>query len=58
VDVCRGPRRYRFAFDWLPALGCFATERCPHCGDLSTFSASNARLGCRACLPPASATAS
>jgi hypothetical protein len=58
VDVCRGPRRYPFAFDWLPALGCFATERCPHCGGLSTFSASKTRLGCRACLPPAGATAS
>jgi hypothetical protein len=58
VDVCRGPRRYPFAFDWLPALGHFATERCPHCGGLCTFSASKTRLGCRACLPPAAATAS
>jgi hypothetical protein len=58
VDVCRGPRRYPFAFDWLPALGCFATERCPHCGDLATFSASKSRLGCRACLSPGGATAS
>jgi hypothetical protein len=58
VDVCRGPRRYPFAFDWLPALGGFAAECCPHCGDLSTFSASKTRLGCRACLPQAGATAS
>lgn len=58
VDVCRGPRRYPFAFDWLPALGRFAVERCPHCGDLATFSASKTRLGCRSCLPPAGTTAS
>lgn len=55
VDVCRGPRRYPFAFDWLPALGAFATETCPHCGAMATFSAGKERLGCLACLPGAGA---
>lgn len=50
VDVCRGPRRYPLAFDWLPALSAFATQRCPHCGAPGTLCAGKSRLGCRSCL--------
>ena len=57
VDVCRGPRRYPFAFDWLPALGP-SRRALPPLRRLHTFSASKTRLGCRACLPSAAATAS
>ncbi|MGH3613113.1 MAG: hypothetical protein ACRDRK_11070 [Pseudonocardia sp.] len=53
VDVRRGPRRYPFAFDWLPALGAYAAQRCPHCGAAESLSASKARLGCLTCLPSA-----
>lgn len=51
VDIRRGARRYPFAFDWLPALGAYATESCPHCGATTTLSASKTRLGCMSCLP-------
>lgn len=51
VDVRRGARRYPFTFDWLPALGACANERCPHCGAASALSASKTRLGCVDCLP-------
>lgn len=58
VDVCRGPRRYPFTFDWLPTLGSFARECCPHCGAAATFSASKVRLGCLSCLSSLGAKAS
>jgi hypothetical protein len=51
VDIRRGARRYPFAFDWLPALATYATERCPHCGAATALSASKTRLGCVGCLP-------
>jgi hypothetical protein len=51
VDVRRGARRYPFAFDWLPALGAYANEGCPHCGATTALSASKTRLGCVDCLP-------
>ncbi len=51
VDVRRGARRYPFAFDWLPALGAYANEGCPHCGATTALSASKTRLGCLDCLP-------
>lgn len=53
VDIRRGPRRYPFAFDWLISLGAFAGERCPHCDQAATLSASKIRLGCVSCLPAA-----
>lgn len=53
VDVRRGARRYPFAFDWLPALGAYANEGCPHCGAANPLSASKTRLGCVGCLPGA-----
>jgi hypothetical protein len=51
VDVRRGARRYPLAFDWLPALGAYAAEGCPHCGAAAPLSASKTRLGCVGCLP-------
>jgi hypothetical protein len=53
LDVRRGPRRYRVDRDWLPALGAYATERCPHCGEPAPLSASKTRLGCVRCQPGA-----
>ena len=50
VDIRRGARRYPFAFDWLPTLATYASERCPHCGAASPLSASKTRLGCVGCL--------
>ena len=51
VDVRRGPRCYPSLFDWLPALGAYAKERCPNCAADAPLSASKTRLGCRICLP-------
>lgn len=51
VEIRRGPRPYPFSFDWLPTLGGFATERCPHCRAVETLSAGKTRLGCRSCQP-------
>ncbi|HEX5348373.1 MAG TPA: hypothetical protein VFW64_14910, partial [Pseudonocardiaceae bacterium] len=51
VDVRRGARCYPLAFDWLPALGAYANEGCPHCGAAAALSASKTRLGCVSCLP-------
>lgn len=49
LDVRRGPRRYPIERDWLPALGSYAEERCPHCGANAPLSASKTRLGCVRC---------
>jgi hypothetical protein len=49
LDVRRGPRRYPVERDWLPALGAYAEERCPHCGEPAPLSASKTRLGCVRC---------
>ena len=35
--------------DWLPVLGAYAEERCPHCGETAPLSASKTRLGCLRC---------
>jgi hypothetical protein len=51
LDVRRGPRRYPVVRDWLPALGAYAAERCPHCGEPAPLSASKTRLGCLRCQP-------
>ncbi len=51
VDIRRGMRRYPLAFDWLPALGAYANQGCPHCGAAAALSASKTRLGCADCLP-------
>ena len=51
LDVRRGPRRYPVERDWLPALGAYAEERCPHCGATAPLSASKTRLGCVRCQP-------
>jgi hypothetical protein len=53
LDVRRGPRRYRVERDWLPALGAYATERCPHCGEPAPLSAGKTQLGCLRCQPGA-----
>ena len=49
LDVRRGPRRYPIERDWLPVLGAYAEERCPHCGETAPLSASKTRLGCLRC---------
>lgn len=51
LDVRRGPRRYPVERDWLPALGAYAEERCPHCAETAPLSASKTRLGCVRCQP-------
>jgi hypothetical protein len=50
LDVRRGPRRYPVERDWLPALGAYAEERCPHCGQPAALSAGKTGLGCVRCL--------
>lgn len=49
LDVRRGPRCYPIERDWLPALGAYAEERCPHCGEAAPLSAGKTRLGCVGC---------
>lgn len=56
LDVRRGPRRYPVERDWLPALGGYADERCPHCGAAAPLSAGKTRLGCVRCQSTASSS--
>ncbi|MDN5861007.1 MAG: hypothetical protein L0H84_20570 [Pseudonocardia sp.] len=56
LDIRRGPRRYPVERDWLPALGGYAEERCPHCDDDAPLSAGKTRLGCVHCQSTASST--
>jgi hypothetical protein len=51
LDVRRGPRRYPIERDWLPALGAYAEERCPHCAETAPLYAGKTRLGCLRCQP-------
>src|SRR5205807_104496 len=55
IEVRRGARRFAFELCWVPAAGSFAAIRCPHCNAPEPLVAGRERLGCAACLVPASA---
>ncbi|MHB8690899.1 MAG: hypothetical protein ACYDHH_06595 [Solirubrobacteraceae bacterium] len=55
IEVRRGARRFAFELCWVPAAGAFAPIRCPHCNAPEPLVAGRERLGCAACLVPASA---
>jgi hypothetical protein len=53
VDVRRGDRRYPMELDWLAPAGTLAGHRCPWCDGIAPLVAGKSRLGCLACLTPA-----
>ncbi len=55
VDIRRGSSTFRSEFPWVPAAGEFTAVQCPTCGATEPLVATRERLGCRACVAPASA---
>jgi hypothetical protein len=55
VDIRRGSSTFRSEFSWVPAAGEFTAVSCPTCGATEPLVATRERLGCRACVAPASA---
>ncbi len=54
VVVRRGQRGFPFALSWWSSVAEFAPYSCPSCGANAPLVAARDRLGCRACLAPAS----